>query len=294
MQARRWFVGIPVWLQGRRLASLSFPRCGRSGHVGFRGRGSAVSAAKVIEVKDLRLKFGHEDIYDSLSFSVREGEFLCILGSSGCGKSTMLRLFGGLIKPNSGQVMVEGLSPEEAWSKIAYVFQSPRLVPWRNALRNVTLGKELRAGGRPSSGDIEHAKELLDMVGLANDSKKFPAMLSGGERQRVSIARALAVDPEIILMDEPLSALDIVTRQMLRSKVLDVWQQTGKTVVFVTHDIDDALTMADRVIVLSRKPARIVQDIRIEEPRPRSLDREGKMGELRTLLEQQFHIAEAA
>jgi len=253
-----------------------------------------VSAAKVIEVKDLRLKFGHEDIYDSLSFSVREGEFLCILGSSGCGKSTMLRLFGGLIKPNSGQVMVEGLSPEEAWSKIAYVFQSPRLVPWRNALRNVTLGKELRAGGRPSSGDIEHAKELLDMVGLANDSKKFPAMLSGGERQRVSIARALAVDPEIILMDEPLSALDIVTRQMLRSKVLDVWQQTGKTVVFVTHDIDDALTMADRVIVLSRKPARIVQDIRIEEPRPRSLDREGKMGELRTLLEQQFHIAEAA
>lgn len=247
-----------------------------------------------IRVKDLRLAFGQEEIYDRISFSVNEGEFLSILGPSGCGKSTLLRLFGGLIRPSSGQVLVRELPPEDAWSKIAYVFQNPRLVPWRNALRNVTLGHELRSGRRPGSEDIEHSQKLLDMVGLSNDGAKYPIMLSGGERQRVSIARALAVEPEIILMDEPLSALDIVTRKMLRTKILEVWKQTGKTVVFVTHDIDDVLTLADRVIVLSRKPGRIVQDISINEPRPRAIDRDGRMKELRNLLKQQFEEEEAA
>lgn len=252
------------------------------------------TASPAVEVRNVQLTFGTERIYDDISFTIESGEFVCILGPSGCGKSTLLRLFGGLVAPSGGEVLVRGQSPEQAWSKIAYVFQNPRLVPWRSAHRNVTLARELRYGGRPSREDFDRCGKLLEMVGLGRDGHKFPAMLSGGERQRVSIARALAVDPEIILMDEPLSALDIVTRQKLRAEILDVWKATSKTVVFVTHDIDDALMLADRAIVLSRKPGRIVHDIRINEPRPRSLERSGELLEIRKMLERQFEFVEAA
>jgi NitT/TauT family transport system ATP-binding protein len=254
--------------------------------------GSAAADAPLLQVRDLKLVLGGVDIYDSISFDIKRGEFFCILGPSGCGKSTLLRLIGDLIKPSLGTITIDGEPPVAAIAKIAYVFQSPRLVPWRTAMGNVTLGHELRFGGKIDAAVRARAASLLDMVGLAQDTHKYPLMLSGGERQRVAIARALAVDPEIILMDEPLAALDIKTRQRLRGKILDVWQLTRKTVVFVTHDIDDVLTFADRVLVLSGKPSRIVDSFIIAEPRPRRLDSSPPLASIRARLERSFSHGE--
>ena len=221
---------------------------------------------------DVLLKFGEETIYDGLDFTVKKGEFLCILGPSGCGKSTSLRLMGNLLEADGGNVSIEGLPPEHGWNKLAYVFQSPRLVPWRSALGNVLLGMELRFEKLAKSVMGETANHLLDMVGLQNDKDKYPGMLSGGERQRVSIARALSVDPDIILMDEPFSALDLNTRWRMRSEIIRIWQETGKTVIFVTHDIDEALVLADRVLLLSNKPTKALETLTLEQPRPRQIE----------------------
>jgi NitT/TauT family transport system ATP-binding protein len=204
---------------------------------------------------------------------VRRGEFLCILGPSGCGKSTSLRVIGDLLGISAGRVTVDGRPPREAWRELAFVFQSPRLVPWRTALGNVMLAMELRYDGMKRAAMEATARELLALVGLAGDMHKYPRMLSGGERQRVAIARALAVDPQIILMDEPFSALDLNTRRRLRLEIISIWQKTQKTVAFVTHDIDEALTLADRIILLSNKPTRVLDTIVIDEPRPRAVDR---------------------
>ena len=221
---------------------------------------------------DVLLKFGEETIYDGLNFTVKKGEFLCILGPSGCGKSTSLRLMGNLLEADGGNVSIEGLPPEHGWNKLAYVFQSPRLVPWRSALGNVLLGMELRFEKLAKSVMGETANRLLDMVGLQNDKDKYPGMLSGGERQRVSIARALSVDPDIILMDEPFSALDLNTRWRMRSEIIRIWQETGKTVIFVTHDIDEALVLADRVLLLSNKPTKALETLTLKQPRPRQIE----------------------
>jgi NitT/TauT family transport system ATP-binding protein len=233
--------------------------------------GIRVETDRIITFDNVGVAFGDEQIYERLSFDVRRGEFVCILGPSGCGKSTSLRIIGGLLDVNAGRVTVDGRAPQDAWPEIAFVFQSPRLVPWRNALDNVLLGSELRFG----SGDREQrrarATELLSLVGLTGDARKYPSMLSGGERQRVAIARALAVDPEIVLMDEPFSALDPNMRGRMRTEMERIWLETGKTVVFVTHDIDEALQLADRVVVLSNKPTHVLEIIDLKTARPRSL-----------------------
>lgn len=229
-------------------------------------------AEPIIAFRDVEIALGDDRIYDRLSFDVRRGEFVCILGPSGCGKSTSLRIIGGLLGLTGGSVTVDGRPPQAAWSEIAFVFQSPRLVPWRTALDNVLLGAELRFGRAEGRRRRDHAQELLALVGLAGDAWKYPAMLSGGERQRVAIARALAVDPQIVLMDEPFSALDPTTRGRMRDEVERIWQRTGKTIVFVTHDIDEALRLADRVVLLSKKPTRVLEIIEIATDRPRAAD----------------------
>jgi NitT/TauT family transport system ATP-binding protein len=231
------------------------------------------SAEDILTFKDVLLRFGTETIYDGLSFTVKRGEFLCILGPSGCGKSTSLRLMGNLLEAQGGEVSIEGLPPELGWRKLAYVFQSPRLVPWRSALGNVLLAMELRFAKLGKSFMAETANRLLDMVGLQNDKDKFPSMLSGGERQRVSIARALSVDPDIILMDEPFSALDLNTRWRMRAEIIRIWQETGKTVIFVTHDIDEALVLADRILLLSNKPTKALETITLDQARPRQIEK---------------------
>jgi NitT/TauT family transport system ATP-binding protein len=225
----------------------------------------------VITFDNVGVAFGDEQIYERLSFNVRPGEFVCILGPSGCGKSTSLRMIGGLLEATAGRVTVDGRAPHEAWSEIAFVFQSPRLVPWRTALDNVLLGMELRFGAGDKARRRARSSELLSLVGLAADARKYPSMLSGGERQRVAIARALAVDPKIVLMDEPFSALDPNMRARMRAELERIWLETGKTVVFVTHDIEEALQLDDRTVVLSNKPTRVLEIMELQTARPRAL-----------------------
>ncbi|MBL8702905.1 MAG: ABC transporter ATP-binding protein [Alphaproteobacteria bacterium] len=239
------------------------------------------------------LKFGAERIYAGLDFTVAPGEFFCILGPSGCGKSTALRLIGDLIAADGGRVAVNGRPPAEMWSRIAFVFQSPRLAPWRNALANVLLGVELRYGRAEAKRRTARARELLALVGLADDAAKMPLMLSGGERQRVAIARALAVDPEIVLMDEPFAALDPNTRRRLRGEIERIWRATGKTVVFVTHDIDEALTLGDRIVLLSNKPTRVLETIRVDAARPRDVARDPALRDMREHLSALFQTLES-
>ena len=224
----------------------------------------------IIDIERVSITFGAETIYDELSLGIRDGEFLCIVGQSGCGKSTLLRVIGNLLQVDSGKVTVCQKPAAHAWEEIAYVFQAPRLLPWRNAEENVVLAQQLRFGRKvPREAMHRKAQDLLALVGLGRDRHKMPSVLSGGERQRVSIARALAVDPRIILMDEPFSALDVATRQRMRAEVIDIWRKTGKTIVFVTHEIDEALELADRIVVLSSKPTRVRAIVELDQPRPR-------------------------
>jgi NitT/TauT family transport system ATP-binding protein len=242
-----------------------------------------------VRLDHVQLRFGHETIFEDLSFEVRQGEFVCLLGPSGCGKSTSLRLMGDLLQAHSGLVEVAGLPPSQAWDQVAFVFQSPRLAPWRNVIDNVLLGVELRAGRAAAQQQSAKAQALLDLVGLGTSAHKFPSMLSGGERQRVAIARALAVNPSIVLMDEPFSALDPNTRLRLRQEIVRIWQETQRTVVFVTHDIEEAIWLADRIVLLSNKPTRVLESIVVDAPRPRQLQQDPALQALRQRLEHLFH-----
>jgi NitT/TauT family transport system ATP-binding protein len=222
-----------------------------------------------IAFSEVSLRLGDTTVYDSLSFEVGAGEFVCLLGPSGCGKSSTLRLIGDLLPYQGGTVSVEGTAPKEAWERLAYVFQTPRLLPWKNALDNAAFGLEMR---HPETGLETRRRRAIDeltRLGLSGDAYKMPSMLSGGERQRVAIARALALDPHIILMDEPFSALDHNSRTRLRQQIVELWHNTRKTVLFVTHDIDEALYLADRIIVLSHKPATVREVVTVTAARPR-------------------------
>ncbi|HKG37508.1 MAG TPA: ABC transporter ATP-binding protein [Conexibacter sp.] len=224
-----------------------------------------------IDIHDLRFAPAGEVILDGVDLRVEQGEFVCLLGPSGAGKSTTLRLLGGLME-GSGDIEVYGESPHHGWRRLAYVFQSPRLVRWRSAIDNVMLGMELRDGRGDKAARRERARAVLERVGLADLADRPAHLLSGGEQQRVAIARALAVEPDVLLMDEPFSALDVRTRTELRRQMVELWQETGLTVVFVTHDVDEALALGARAVVLSRKPTRVLADVRIDLPHPR--DRE--------------------
>lgn len=245
-----------------------------------------------IRCRGLGLELGGQTIYESLDFNVRDGEFLCILGPSGCGKSTLLRVVGDLLEVDAGSVEVLGRPPRDAWQHLAYVFQSPRLVPWRDAVGNVVLGMQLRFDAMEKRDMEARARELLDLVGLGADLRKYPRALSGSERQRVAIARALSVEPRIILMDEPFSALDINTRRRMRAEIVSIWQRTGKTIVFVTHDVDEALVLADRVLLLSGKPTRVLETLGIDESRPRDLDASPELRAHRDRLHARFRTLE--
>lgn len=211
----------------------------------------------MIEVRDLVVRFGERGtrarlVLDGLTFSVEEGELLCVLGPSGCGKTTLLRVLGGLLPPTSGMVRIGDDPPERAWARCAFVFQAPRLVPWRTALDNVRLAQELRCGR--VNGEAER---YLAMVGLGDHAGRYPAVLSGGERQRVALARALAVEPDVILMDEPFSALDADLRRELGDQLRGIWRAARRTIVFVTHDAAEAERLATRILVLTARPARV-------------------------------------
>jgi NitT/TauT family transport system ATP-binding protein len=243
----------------------------------------------LIEFRQVSVRFGAEILYERIDLDVREGELLCILGPSGCGKSTALRVLAGLLPVDAGTVTIDGESPSQRWRDMAFVFQSPRLLAWRTAKQNVTLGMELRQLDLSRVEMEARADDLLRLVGLAADSGKYPRMLSGGERQRVSLARALAVEPRIILMDEPFSALDPSTRRRMRYELVEIWQRTGKTIVFVTHDVDEALELADRIVLLSPKPTRVVETMEVPDDRPRAIGSSATLAVMRDRILAGFH-----
>jgi NitT/TauT family transport system ATP-binding protein len=207
---------------------------------------------------------------DRVSMEVREGEFLAVVGPSGCGKSTLLRLIAGLLQPASGGVFLNHKEVKGAQTDLGIVFQSPVLLEWRTVLDNVLLQLELR--GMDPGPYRGRAQALLGQVGLGEFSDRYPRELSGGMKQRAAIVRALIHDPPLLLMDEPFGALDALTREQMRIDLEALWATTRKTVVFITHSIDEAVLLADRVLVMSPRPGRIERDIPIALPRPRGLE----------------------
>jgi NitT/TauT family transport system ATP-binding protein len=206
-----------------------------------------------------------------VSFSVEEGRFVTLVGPSGCGKSTLLQILAGLIGATSGQVLIEGKRISAPMpDKIGMVFQDPTLLPWKTALANVEFPLDLRGVDRTLRRS--RCSALLELVGLSEFADHYPHELSGGMRQRVAIARGLAQDPRLILMDEPFAALDEQTRTRMGHELLDIWQKTGKTVFFITHSLTEAIYLSDVVLVMSPRPGRIIETIAIDFPRPRELD----------------------
>jgi NitT/TauT family transport system ATP-binding protein len=228
--------------------------------------------AAAIEVIDLRKAYATADreilTLDKLSFQIKPGEFVSVLGPSGCGKTTVLKIIAGLVAPTSGVVKVDGAAVTGPQRKIGLVFQVPALMKWRTALENVLLPGEILGLDRATAQKRAH--ELLELVGLADFSSRYPRELSGGMQQRVGIARALAHDPAILLLDEPFSALDMMTRNQLNIELLRVWSERKKTSLLITHSIPEAVFLSDRVVVLGPRPARILDVVRVELPRPRN------------------------
>ena len=206
---------------------------------------------------------------DDVSFSVADGEFVCLVGPSGCGKTTLFRVVAGLTEATDGRVLLDGTEVTAPTTDMGVVFQEYHLFPWLTVAENVGFGLE-RSDRSPAEREAR-VDEMLELVGLTEFRDAYPKSLSGGMKQRVAIARALAVDPDLLLMDEPFGAVDAQTREMLQRELLDVWASTGKTVLFVTHDVAEAVTLADRVVVMAAEPGRVreVVDVDVERPRER-------------------------
>ena len=230
----------------------------------------AIAGASKVFRRDRRAGAREVRALEPLDLTIGAGEFVAIVGPSGCGKSTLLRLIAGLMPPTTGRVVVHGEPVTRPQTRLGIVFQSPVLLEWRTVLDNVLLQRELRGEDpRPQRG---RALELLASVGLAEFADRYPRELSGGMRQRASIVRALIHDPPLLLMDEPFGALDALTREQMRVDLESLWLATRKTVVFITHSIDEAVLLADRVVVMSARPGRIEQVLTIALPRPRGLE----------------------
>ena len=229
-----------------------------------------------VEARDLSLVFETDDgpvhALSHVDLSIRPGEFVSLIGPSGCGKTTLLRVIGDLESPTSGSVTVKGMSPREARLKrsYGYVFQAPALYPWRSIARNVALPLEIM--GYPRDERRRRVEAGLDLVNLTGFGNKFPWQLSGGMQQRASIARALSFDPDLLLMDEPFGALDEIVRDKLNDQLLRLWDRTGKTVVFVTHSIPEAVFLSTRIVVMSPRPGRVHDVVDCDFPRDRTLD----------------------
>jgi NitT/TauT family transport system ATP-binding protein len=230
----------------------------------------------VIDARGLDLTFdtadGRVHALANVDLTVREGEFVSFIGPSGCGKTTLLRVVADLEQATGGAITVGGVSPADARAArlYGYVFQAPALLPWRTVLANVTLPLEIF--GVPKAERMERALANLDLVNLTGFEKKFPWQLSGGMQQRASIARALAFDPKLLLMDEPFGALDEIVRDKLNEQLLKLWAETGKTVIFVTHSIPEAVFLSTKIVVMSPRPGRIIDVIDCDLPRDRGLE----------------------
>jgi NitT/TauT family transport system ATP-binding protein len=219
--------------------------------------------------RSFRIDGNRLPVLDSVDLQVPDGSIVSIVGPNGSGKSTLLRLMAGLLAPDSGSVEIDGQVVDQADPRVGLVFQEPRLLPWRRAIDNV--GFPLEIAGMDRRSRRERAQHLLGLVGLASFEAAYPHQLSGGMRQRLAIARALARDPSVLLLDEPFSALDALTRERFNLELLELWQRTGTTIVLVTHSIPEAVFLSDRVIVLSTRPAHVVADVPVPLARPRTM-----------------------
>jgi len=223
-------------------------------------------------IRNLTRRFSRDDgstltAIEEVDLTISQEEFVCVLGPSGCGKTTLLRLVAGLDLATSGDILLDGEPIRGPNPKVGIVFQEYSLFPWRNVLDNVAFGLEMMGVGREER--YHRADQYLELVGLSQFSRSYPSELSGGMRQRVAVARALALDPVVLLMDEPFGALDAQTRNLLQKELLEIWEKTKKTIMFVTHSVDEAVFLADRLIVLTTRPGRVCEVIPIDLDRPR-------------------------
>ena len=221
---------------------------------------------------DFVLEGRRQRVLQDINLSVPKGSFVSLIGPSGCGKSTLLKVLAGLITPNAGEVAVAGVPPQQAAKarKIGLVFQDATLLPWKNALENASFLLETADASISRADVAARARKMLALVGLQDAENKRPSQLSGGMRQRVAMARALALDPEVLLMDEPFGALDAITREEMSECLLDIWERTGKTIVLVTHSIDEAVFLSREVHVMGTGPARIIETLPIMLAHPRT------------------------
>jgi NitT/TauT family transport system ATP-binding protein len=240
------------------------------GRVAFPPRTNGVTAAR-IEARGIRKEFETQDglvtALDDVTLTVEPGEFCVIVGPSGCGKTTFLRMLAGLEEPSEGELIVTGRGGSAPSN--AMVFQGRSVFPWLTVQQNIAYGLSLRGVKRSERREI--TERLLTVIGLERFGNAYPHQLSEGMRQRVAIARALAVDPDLLLMDEPFGALDEQTRLILQEELLRIWETTGKTVVFITHSIDESLTLADKIVIMSAQPGRVKEVLRVPFARPREL-----------------------
>lgn len=239
-----------------------------------------------LEVNDITKVYGTGSdavkALDNVSFTVSDGEFVSILGPSGCGKSTLLRIIDGLLEPTNGEILIDDSPVTGSGQDRGMVFQTFNLFPWRTVQENIEFGLEV--GGVNKDERRRVAQKYIDMVGLTDFGDAYPKELSGGMQQRVGLARALAIDPELLLMDEPFGALDAQTRELMQTELLKIWSEHQKTSVFVTHDIEEAIFLSDRVIVLTDRPGRVHEIIDVPFGRPRygqDLKGSAEFGELR-------------
>ena len=221
------------------------------------------SVSKKYDVGSSSLK-----VIEDLTFDVNKNEFVCVVGPSGCGKTTLLRIVAGLEPPSSGRVLVFGRPPDPKIQRFGVIFQEDSLLPWRTVLGNVEFGLEIQ--NYPEAERERVAKTFLELVGLQGFENYYPHQISGGMKKRVAIARALAIDPDLILMDEPFADLDAQTRSLMQRELLKIWSKLNKSVLFITHNVEEAVFLAQRVVVLTKRPSRVKQIIDIDLPYPRA------------------------
>ncbi|MFT4021635.1 MAG: ABC transporter ATP-binding protein [Acinetobacter sp.] len=227
-----------------------------------------------VHIQNLSLHLGQGknrfQALDQVNFDIQPGEFICLLGPSGCGKSTLLGALAGHLAFSSGRLEVDGEAVHDPHPDRGLVFQHHTLFPWKSIIENIAFGLKMK--GIAKAERLQRAKQMIELVGLTGFENKYPAELSGGMQQRVEIARVLINQPKILLMDEPFGALDAQTRLKMQLLLLEIWQDIQTSVLFITHDIDEALFLADRVLVMSHRPGRIIDEIQLDFPRPRELD----------------------
>ncbi|WP_044896359.1 ABC transporter ATP-binding protein [Bacillus alveayuensis] len=243
---------------------------------------------QTIEVQGVYKSFGSLKVLENINLTIEKGEFAAIVGPSGCGKSTLLRMVAGLETPDEGAVQTDGELIRKPSPRRMMIFQEHALYPWLTVGKNVEMGLEL--AGVAKEERRNKAEKVLKTVGLEGFYDYYPSQLSGGMRQRVSIARALVMDPDILLLDEPYGALDAMTRLTMQNELLNLWEGSGKTMLLITHDIDEALYLADKVFVMSARPGKVVRTIDLDLPRPRNRNSQ-RFGELRQEIIQLLGLA---